>query len=109
MHELADPGPAVEQGYRIPVQQGEQERNLFAMSLAAAFLLAAAVAQTASADTPSEPDRGAQVATARIGATILRSAMLQAGSLVIGRDGAILHSQRQSRDGRITYEFEYVR
>jgi hypothetical protein len=76
------------------------------MSLAAALLLAAAVAQPAPAEAPSEPDRGAQVATARIGATILRPAMLKAGSLVVSRDGATPHSQRQSRDGRVTYEFE---
>lgn len=76
------------------------------MSFAAAFLLAAAIAQAAPADAPSEPDRGAQVATARIGATILRPAVLKGGSLIVSRDGVTPHSQLQSRDGRVTYEFE---
>ena len=76
------------------------------MSFAAAFLLAAAAAQAAPADAPSEPARGAQVETARVSATILRPAVLRDGSLIDSRDGFTPHSQRQSRDGRVTYEFE---
>ncbi len=76
------------------------------MSLAAAFLLAAAAAQAAPAGAPREPDRGAQVETARVQATILRPAVLENGSLLARRDGGAPHSQRRSRDGRVTYEFE---
>jgi hypothetical protein len=76
------------------------------MSLATALLLAAAAAQAAPADAPSEPGRGAQVETARVQATILRPAVLRNGSLVARQDGATPHSQRQSRGGRVTYEFE---
>jgi hypothetical protein len=76
------------------------------MSFAAAFLLAAAAAQAAPADVPSEPNRGAQVETARVSVTILRPAMLKGGSLIESRDGATPHSQRLSRDGRVTYEYE---
>jgi hypothetical protein len=76
------------------------------MSFAAAFLLAAAAAQAAPADASSEPHRGAQVQTAHVSVTILRPALLKGGSLIEGRDGATPHSQRLSRDGRVTYEFE---
>jgi hypothetical protein len=38
--------------------------------------------------------------------TILRPVMLKGGSLIESRDGATPHSQRLSRDGRVTYEFE---
>ena len=77
------------------------------MSLAATFVLAtAAAAQTPQAGAQNEPDRGAQVDTARVSVTILRPAVLKAGSLVLLQDSATPHSQRQSRDGRVTYEFE---
>ena len=76
------------------------------MSFAAAFFLAAAAAQAAPVDAPKDADRGPQVETARISATILRPAMLKDGSLVESRDGLTPHSQRQSREGRVTYEFE---
>jgi hypothetical protein len=77
------------------------------MSLAAVFLLASAAAQAAPAGAPSEPDRGAQVATARVQATILRPAVLRNGSLLASQDRTTTpHSQRRSRDGRVTYEFE---
>ena len=76
------------------------------MSLAAAFLLAAAAAQAAPADAPRAPDRGAQVATARIGATILRPAVLRHGVLVTSEGADAPHSQRHSEDGRISYAFE---
>jgi hypothetical protein len=76
------------------------------MSLAAAFLLAAAAAQAAPADIDSAPDRGVQVQTAQVSVTILRPAVLKGGLLVGSREGATPHSQRQSREGRVTYEFE---
>lgn len=75
------------------------------MSFAVAFLLAAAGVQPVPADAPSGPDRGAQLATARTSATILRPAVLRAGSLVPGGN-VTPHSQRRNRDGRVTYEFE---
>jgi hypothetical protein len=76
------------------------------MSFAAAFLLATAAAQAAPFDVPSAPDRGPQMETARVSATILRAAVLKNGSLIESRDGLTPRSQRQSRDGRVTYEFE---
>jgi hypothetical protein len=76
------------------------------MSFAAALILAAAAAQAAPAGAAAEADRGAQVATARVGATILRPALLSNGSLVLPGNGAAPRSQRLSRDGRVTYEFE---
>jgi hypothetical protein len=76
------------------------------MSLAAAFLLAAAVAGHAAPAEVSEPDHGAQVESARVSATILRAAVVAHGSLVSARDGVTPRSQRQSRGGRINYEFE---
>ena len=76
------------------------------MSLTAALLLAAAAAQAAPTDVVRAPDRGAQVETARVSVTILRPAVLKAGALLERRDGTTPRSQRQSRDGRVTYEFE---
>ena len=76
------------------------------MSLAAAFLLVAAAAQATPAGAPDEPDRGAQVETAQVSVTILRPAVLKSGSLVMAKGSTTPHSQRQSRDGRVTYEFE---
>jgi hypothetical protein len=76
------------------------------MSFAAAFLLAAAAVQAAPVDAPAEPDRGARVESAQVSVTILRPAVLKGGSLISSRDGATPRSQRQSRDGRVTYEFE---
>jgi hypothetical protein len=75
------------------------------MSLAAAFLLAAAAAQAAPANAPSEPDRGARVKTARVQARIVRPAVLRDG-LLARQDGATPHSQRRSSGNRVTYEFE---
>jgi hypothetical protein len=76
------------------------------MNFAAALFLAAAAAQTAPAGEARAPDRGAQVETVRVSVTILRPAVLKAGALLERRDGTTPHSQRQSRDGRVTYEFE---
>lgn len=76
------------------------------MSLTAAFLLAAASQPGAAGGAESVPDRGVQVESARVSVTILRPAVLNSGSLVEARHGARPHSQRQSRDGRVTYEFE---
>jgi hypothetical protein len=76
------------------------------MSFAASFLLAAAAAQAAPVDASGQMDRGAQVETARVSVTILRPAVLKGGSLIERRDGATPRSQRQSREGRVTYEFE---
>lgn len=76
------------------------------MSLAAALLLAAATAHAPPADKTHEPDRGAQVETARIAVTILRPAVLKNGKLLSERPADARHSQRQSRGNRVTYEFE---
>jgi hypothetical protein len=76
------------------------------MTFAAAFLLVAAAAQAAPVDTPDEPDRGAQIETAQVTVTILRPAVLKSGSLLMAQGSTTPHSQRQSRDGRVTYEFE---
>jgi hypothetical protein len=76
------------------------------MSLAAAFLLAATAAQVAPAGPRSEPDRGARVETARVQARILRPAALKDGALLATQDGLTPRSQRRSREGRVTYEFE---
>jgi len=77
------------------------------MSLAAAFLLAAAVAgQASSAEVIGEPSHGAQVGTAHVGATILRGAVMVNGELNATKDSVAPRSQRQSRGGRVTYEFE---
>jgi hypothetical protein len=75
------------------------------MSLAAAVLLAAATASAGPAVKPREPDRGAQVDTARVSATILRPAVLARGALVSG-GGDSPHSQRQAGAGQVTYLFE---
>jgi hypothetical protein len=76
------------------------------MSLAAAVLLAAATAHAAPVDTPVEPDRGAQVDTARISVSILRPAVLAGGELVSNRKADSPRSQRQSGAGYVTYLFE---
>ena len=77
------------------------------MSLAAAFLLAAAVAgQASSAEVIGEPNHGAQMETAHVGATILRGVAIVNGELNATKDGVTPRSQRRSRDGRVTYEFE---
>ncbi|MBO0750450.1 MAG: hypothetical protein J2O44_08485 [Porphyrobacter sp.] len=75
------------------------------MSFAAALLLAAAAAQAAPADAPRQPDRGAEVETAQVRATILRSAVLKSGSLASSQSDAP-RSQRHAESGRITYTFE---
>jgi hypothetical protein len=76
------------------------------MSLAAAFLLAATAAHPAPAPAPSDADRGAQLETARVQATITRPAVLKDGVLLARLDGLTPRSQRRNRDGRVTYEFE---
>ena len=76
------------------------------MSLAATLLLAATAAHAVPAAKTDEPDRGAVVETAHIGATILRSVALNRGQLVSSEHAHVPHYQRQARDGRITYEFE---
>ena len=79
------------------------------MSLAAAFLLAAAAAvagQASSAEVIGEPSHGAPVGTAHVGATILRGAVMVNGELNATKDSVAPRSQRQSRGGRVTYEFE---
>jgi len=77
------------------------------MSLAATLLLAAAAAaQTPQDGARNEPDRGAQVETARVSVTILRPAVVKGGSLILDPGNVTPHSQRQSREGRVTYEFE---
>jgi hypothetical protein len=78
------------------------------MSLAAAFLLAASAAHPAPAPAsePSDADRGAQVESARVQATITRPAVLKDGVLLARTDGLTPRSQRRSREGRVTYEFE---
>jgi hypothetical protein len=76
------------------------------MNFAAAFLLAAAAAQAAPADAPEGTSRGAQVESARVSVTIKRAAVLRHGALLAGPDDTAPRSQRQSHDGRVTYEFE---
>jgi hypothetical protein len=76
------------------------------VSLTAAFLLAATTAQAAPGGMAGAPDRGAQVETARVSVTILRPAVVKGGTLIESHAGATPHSQRLSRDGRVTYEFE---
>ena len=76
------------------------------MSLAAAVLLAAVATQAAPADERDEADRGPRVMTAQVQVTILRPAVLKAGRLLPSEAGTTPRSQRQSRAGRVTYEFE---
>jgi len=58
-----------------------------------------------AAGAKNEPDRGAQVDTARVSVMILRPAVLKGGSLILN-PGNATPRQRQSREGRVTYEFE---
>jgi hypothetical protein len=76
------------------------------MSLAAAFLLAAASAQAAPADEPRRAGQGAQVATAEVSVRIVRAASLKGGALVSARNPDSPRSQRHDESGRITYAFE---
>jgi hypothetical protein len=77
------------------------------MSLAAAFMFAAAVAAQATAtDAPKGADRGAEVDTARVSVTILRPAVLKDGALVSSKAPDAPHSQRHDEGGRVTYAFE---
>jgi hypothetical protein len=46
------------------------------------------------------------VESARVSVTIKRAAVLRHGALLAGPDAKAPRSQRQSRDGRVTYEFE---
>jgi hypothetical protein len=76
------------------------------MSLAASFLLAAAAA--AQAGPPHQPSgqAGAQVESARVSATILRSAEVVSGVLISGGRPDAPYSQSQSGRGYVTYLFE---
>ena len=76
------------------------------MSLAAAFLLAAAVTHGPPAVETSAPDRGAQFDSARVSVTILRPAEIKGGELVSSANAEMLRSQRQSGAGYVTYLFE---
>ena len=76
------------------------------MSLAAALVLAVAAAHAAPAAAPAQPDRGAQVESAHVTVAILRPAVIKGGALVSSANSATPRNQRQSRDGRVTYEFE---
>jgi hypothetical protein len=76
------------------------------MSLAAAFFLATVAVQAAPADAAHAPDRGAELETAQISATIVRPAVVQEGVLVSSRSPDAPRSRRVIRDGYITYEFE---
>ena len=76
------------------------------MSIAAAILLAASPAQPVPADGHRALGLGAEVETARVAVTIVRSVMLKDGALVSLDQRPAPHSQRQSHDGRVTYEFE---
>ena len=77
-----------------------------AVSLAAAFLVAAAAATQAA--PPEQPARqaGAQVDSARISVTILRPAVVAGGVLVSGTSPDAPHSQSQSGAGYVIYLFE---
>jgi hypothetical protein len=74
------------------------------MSIAASFLLAAAV-HAAPADAPREPDRGAQVETAQVRVTILRAAVLKNGQMMAGAPD-LPHARRHVETGRVAYTFE---
>jgi hypothetical protein len=76
------------------------------MSLAAVFMLAAAAAPGASASERPEPNHGVELESARVSVVIVRPAIVDGGQLVSSKDPRTPHSQRRSRDGRITYEFE---
>lgn len=76
------------------------------MTLAAALLLAAAAAQAAPVAAPDGRGSGARVDGARISVTITRAAVLKQGAPIADRSRTSPRSQRQSRDGRVTYEFE---
>jgi len=76
------------------------------MSLVAAVILAAAVAQPVPADAVPEGGRGAQVESARIAVTILKPAVLKGGVLASAQDANAPRSQRRSDDGMVTYAFE---
>lgn len=78
------------------------------MGLAVAFLLAAvsASAQPAPADEPRQGGQGAEVASAQVGVTIVRPAVLKGGALASAGRADAPHSQRRVEGGRITYAFE---
>jgi hypothetical protein len=76
------------------------------MSAALALLLAAAAAQPVAADNRAEPDRGAQIDSAHISATILRPAVIRNGVLVSSGTADQAHGQVVRSDGRVTYLFE---
>jgi hypothetical protein len=77
------------------------------MSLAVAFVLAAAAASAEPAvanDEPGHTDRGAQIATAQISVRIVRPAVLKDGKLASGLDAP--RSQRHADGTRVIYAFE---
>jgi hypothetical protein len=76
------------------------------MSLAAAFLLAAAAAspKPAPAEEPRQVDRGAEIATGQVSVTIVRPAVVKDGRLASGKDTP--HSQRRAEGGTVSYAFE---
>lgn len=77
------------------------------MGIAAAFFLAAAAASQAAPVAVKEGNgSGPVLETARVAVEILRPAVLRAGELADVRGADAPRSQRQSRGGRITYEFE---
>ena len=77
------------------------------MSFAVALVLAAAAAHAAPAGGGAQQaNRGAQVDTARISATILRPAVVERGVLVSTGTAGAPHSQIVRSDSRVTYEFE---
>lgn len=76
------------------------------MTFAAAFLLVATVAQPAPAEGQDSRREGPQLETAGISVEILQPAVLKDGKLVSARGADAPRSQRLSRDGRVTYEFE---
>jgi hypothetical protein len=76
------------------------------MSLAAAFLLAAAAASAKPAplEEPRQADRGAEIATAQVSVRIVRPAVVRDGKLASGADTP--HSQRRAEGRSVTYAFE---
>ena len=76
------------------------------MSFAAAFLLAASATQAAPADGHDSRRQGPVFETAKVSVEILRPAVLKDGKLVAAGGADTPRSQRLSRDGRLTYEFE---
>jgi hypothetical protein len=76
------------------------------MSAAALLLAAVAAVQPPAANAHRGADHGPQVETARVGATILRSAVLVNGVLSSGGRADAPRSQREAASGHVNFLFE---